>query len=237
LSGFLRFLLFTALLVGLVVFLVVPLVAGPLLTTMAREAGLEGDDVRISLDLFGPSLLDGRAQSVRVQATEVRVPRALIGGMDVTLEAVSFGDRSFENVTGTLTDLRVTGPGGEEIVVDSVTLSGPSQETLARGRLPAAQAEVLIERAIEDSGFAVDSVDLGSGVVTVIRNGVSGDGTLRVAGSALLLESGITEPLVLLAPAPSESWRLADVRIDQAEMTVDLTLDAAAFWEEVPGAG
>ena len=236
LAGFLRFLLFTALLVALVIFIVVPLAAGPLLSSMARDAGLEGDDVRVSLDLFGPSLFDGRAHGLRVQATEVRVPRAVIGELDVTLQGVSFADRSFESVNGTLTGLEVSGPGGEPLVVESVTLSGPSDDTLARGRLAAGEAETLIERAIEDAGLPVDAVRLGSGVVTVTRDGISGDGTLRVAGGALLLESEFTEPLVLLAPAPSESWRLAQVDIDPAAMTVDLTLDAAEFWEDVPGA-
>lgn len=235
-ATFLRFTVFALLLVALVVFLVVPLVVGPILTSMVRQAGLEGDDVTVSVDLLGPAILSGRAEGLRVRATDVRVPRAVIDSLDVTLHGVSIFDRSFRTVRGTLAGLEVQGPEGEPVHVASVDLDGPADAALARGRLDAPEAERLIRRAIEDAGVTVDDVWLRDDSVRVSLGDNWAEGRLRVAGGSLVLENDLTEPLLLLTPAPSEPWRLDAVRVEPTALTLDLILDTRSFWAQVSGA-
>jgi hypothetical protein len=229
-----RFVAFLVIAVGVLVFIVVPLVAGPILTGMARDAGFRG--ATVSLDLFGSSILSGRAPGVRLQGSDVTIPHGTVASLDVTLHDVGL-DRSFSSISGELHRLELSAPGGRRIRVESVTLDGPADAALARGTLDAEQAGALVRLAIEDAGFSVDEVRLRDGSIQVRRSGISAEGSLRVAGGALLLETAILEPLVLLAPAPSESWRLEDVTVASTGMTVDVIVDAAALAKGLPAAG
>lgn len=224
-TGLIKFAVFSAALIALLVFVVIPVVAGPLISGLARDAGLVGDDVEVSVDLLGPGIISGRAPSVRFQGNEVVVSRAVIGRVDLTLTEVSFSDRSFETVSGTLYEVRVTGPGDVAIVVDVIDLEGPAQATRATGRLDRPESEALVREIARQAGLDVDDVILGDGLITIQQGGQSVDARLRVAGDALILDPAGVEPIVLLAPAPSESWRLSDVVITPEGMTVDLTVD------------
>jgi len=84
----------------------------------------------------------------------------------------------------------------------------------------------LVREIAGQAGVAVDAVTLRDGSLTIERDGQATQAQLRVAGDALILEPAGTDPVVLLAPAPSESWRLRDVRITPAGMMVDVTVDA-----------
>lgn len=226
LTGIIKFAAFSAALIALLVFVIIPVAAGPIISGVLRDAGVVGDDMDVSVDLLGPSILSGRAPSVRLRADDVEVPRAVIGHIDVTLTEVSVSDRSFESISGTLHDVRVTGPGGTALVVEDIDLDGPAEATRATGRMDRPESEALVREIAQQAGVDVEEVSLGEGSLTIEHGGRATEAHLRVAGDALILETAGADPVVLLAPAPSESWRLRDVRITPDGMTVDLTVDA-----------
>lgn len=224
-AGLIKFAAFSAALIALLVFVVIPVVAGPIISGLARDAGLAGDDVEVSVDLLGPSILSGRAPSVRFQGSAVAVPRAVIGRVDLTLTEVALSDRTFETVSGTLSEVRVTGPGDVAIVVETIDLEGPAEATRATGRLDRPESEALVQEIASQAGVEVVDVTLDDGFITFEQGGQTVDARLRVAGDALILDPVGVEPIVLLAPAPSKSWRLSDVVITPLGMTIDLTID------------
>ncbi len=226
LTGLIKFGAFSTVLIALLVFVIIPVVAGPMISGIVRDAGVQGDDLDVSVDLFGPSILTGRAPSVRVQADDVEVPRAVIGRVDVTLTDVSVPDRSFASISGTLDDVRVTGPGGLALVVQTIDLEGPAEATRATGSMDRTGSEALVREIAGQAGVQLDEVTLGEGSLTVEQDGRATEAQLRVAGDALILDAEEADPVVLLAPAPSESWRLKDVRVTPDGMVVELTVDA-----------
>lgn len=225
-TGLIKFAAFSAALIALLVLVVIPVVARPIISGLVRDAGVLGDDVDVDVDLFGPSIFRGRAPAVRIQADGVEVPHAVIGRVDVTLTDASATDRTFESISGTLQDISVTGPGGVAMMVDSIDLEGPAEATRATGRMDRSRSEALVREIAGQAGLVVDGVTLNDGSLDIKRDGQVTRAELRVAGDALILDTADADPLVLLAPAPSESWRFSDVRITEAGLTVDLTVNA-----------
>lgn len=224
-TGLVKFVVFSAVLIALLVFVVIPVVAGPIISGLVREAGVVGDDLEVSVDVFGPGILTGRAPSVRLQANDVEVPRAVVGRVDVRLTDVSASDRRFESISGTLWDVHITGPGGLPLVVESIELEGPAGATRATGRLERSESESLVRQIADQAGVDVDQVSLSDGTVTLRQDGQAAEARLRVAGDTLILERADASPVVLIAAAPSESWRLQDVRVTPDGLVVDLTVD------------
>lgn len=212
--------------VSLLVFVLVPMAAGMLLGSVARDAGLGGQDVNVSVNLLGPGLLSGRAESVNVQGDNVSVPHGVIGHLDLTLGDVSLADRSFSTLSGHLTDVRLTGPTGS-VLVQTVVLSGPSNHTRANGSVSAVEARKLVMQVAETVGVPVDSVQLKDGSLTLVSGGHRTSGTLRIAGSALVLDRPGTQSTVLFAPAPSEGWQLQSVTVTPDGIQLGLSVDAA----------
>ena len=234
-AGLIKFTLFCAVLLAVLVLVVVPLVTGPIITSALRDAGLDDEDVTVSVDFFGPSLLTGRAPAVHLQAQDVAVPHGVIGRVDLTLHEVGVSDRSFRSVTGHLEDIVVTGPGGVPFTVDSVELEGPAEATRARGRIGSDSATRLMEQVAREAGVPVDRVRLRDDGLVIEHGGTSVDVDLRVDGDALILDRPGAPPTVLLSPAPSESWRLEDVRVSEDGLRLDLTVDARELADEVAG--
>lgn len=234
--GLIKFSVFSTLLVAVLVLIAIPLLAGPLLEGIARDAGLEGDRVEVSVNLLGPSLLSGRAPEVRVRADEVALPRGVIGRLDLTLHGVSPASRTFESVTGHLEDVRVSGPGGANVRVRSVQLEGPARSTRARAELSKEDSEQLVAQVARDAGLQVDRVRLEAGRILLGRGDGDTEARFRVAGAALILETDSSQEIVI-APAPSEPWRLEDVRITQDGLEIELTVDSLRLAEVVRLAG
>jgi len=235
LTGLVKFAAFSVALIALLVFVVIPVVAGPIISGLVRDAGVVGDDLEVSVDVFGPSILTGRAPSVRLQANAVEVPRAVIGRVDVRLSEVSAADRGFESISGTLWDVHVVGPGGLPMVVESIELEGPAEATRATGRLERSESESLVREIAEQAGVDVDQVSLGDGTVTLRQGGQSMEARLRVAGDTLILARADASPVVLIAAAPSESWRLRDVRVTPDGLVVDATVDMRDLATQLTG--
>jgi hypothetical protein len=226
LAGLLRFALFAAVLIALLVFVGLPLVGQALLSAAVRDAGIQAEDVDVSVDLLGIGILSGRAPSVHLVADDVNVSRAMIGHVDLTLRDVSISDRTFVSVTGRLDDVIVTGPQGRPFAVDTIELEGPAESTRARGHIGPDEAAEFVEHVARDAGLDLDGVTLAGDHVVLEKDGTSTDAALRVDGDALILDRAGSEPIVLLAPAPSEDWSLQDVRVSPDGLRIDVNLDA-----------
>jgi hypothetical protein len=227
-ASVLRFVLFAGLMVGLLLFVVVPIAAGPIVGGMVRQAGFPGQDVDVSVDLFGPALFSGRAQTVHLQADDVAVPHGNVGRLDLTLSGVSVSDHSFQSVSGTLHDVMVNGPDGVSISVRTVDLHGPATRAMARGKIDTADAERMVRDVAAGAGVDIDSVELRDGGLRIKSGGNTSDARLRVAGRALILDQD-GKSTVLVAPATSEDWHLDGVSIGPDGIQVDLEVDAQAL--------
>lgn len=227
-ASLLRFALFAAVVVGLLVFVALPLIGGPILGSMVRDAGFSGQDLRVDVNLVGGGILSGRAQSLHVQARNVSVPHGVVGNMDLTLDDVSAVDHSFSGVSGTLSNVQMRGPHGIPFVVSTVNLDGSASQTQARGTIAGPDAERLVRAAATAAGVRVDSVQLGQGDLKISSGGRTTDAHLRVAGRALILDQG-GRSTVLVAPAPSEDWHLEGVSVTPGSIQVDLEVDVSAL--------
>lgn len=221
--------------VTLLAFVIAPLAANMLAGSAARDAGLTGDGVQVSVNLLGPAILSGRAESVNVQGNNVNVPHGSVGHLDVTLGNVSLSDHTFSTVSGELTDLTLNGPGGP-IVVGNVDLCGPSSRTRAKGTISAPEARKLVKNVAVSVGLVVESVQLKDGSLALVSSGQKIDASLRVAGGALVMDRPGEQPTVLFAPATSDAWQLQSVIVSAAGIQLAFSVDAASLAQSL-GAG
>lgn len=232
---FLRFVGFFVLLVAFLGLVVVPLVAGPILTGMVRDMGLKSDTLRVSVELFDPLLFVGRARAVHVTADAVDVSPAGIGALDLTLGGVSFFQRSWQTVDGELQDVSLT-TGGERFVVGSVRVSGEAATASATARLTGPELEGIVKFAASRQGVTVDDVLLSNEGVRVVIGGIEGAARIEVRGGALVLIAGPQGVAVpLLQPQPSDAWRLEEAWISDEAVNVRGVVDTTRLASAVTG--
>ncbi len=222
--------------VSLLVFVIVPVAAGMLLSSIASDAGLGGAGMKVSVNMLGPGLLSGHADTVNVQGDNVDVPHGVVGHLDVTLGDVSLSDHSFSTVSGQLTDVTLKGPSGS-VVVQSVDLSGPSNHMRATGTVSLSEAKNLVKQVAVNVGVAVDSVQLKNGSLTLVSGTQHTDASLRIMGHALVLDRPGQQSTVLFAPAPSEDWQLQSVSITADGIQLGLSVDAAKLAHALDSGG
>jgi hypothetical protein len=221
----LRFLAFFVLVVGLLVYLVLPAVASPLLTQYVRDMGVRADTLNVTVDTFDPALLSGRAARLRVEGTNVEIGRARVGELDVTFGNVSLFDRSFQSLSGQLDDVLVAG-GGISAAATEVNVLGPADRASATGRFDDTQSEDMVKVAAQRVGVTLDDAQLVDGGLRLTLNGIEVGAGISVQGGALVLHTGIGEPVVLLQPATSDPWRLEEAYVSPSGITVRGTVDA-----------
>lgn len=216
------------LLVSLLVFVVLPAVASPLLTQMLRERGLRGDDLNVSVAYFDPALLTGRADEITVRGRNVELPPALVGDLELRFGDVSLSERTFESIRGTLHDVRLAA-GGLTVNVSAVEVDGPADAATASGEFDAVATQQLVEHAARRAGLPIDSVNLVDGGLRLRLGSLETTAGIAVAGGALILEPGVGQPVVLLQPAPSDPWRLTEAFVSPRGVTVIGALDATTL--------
>lgn len=221
--------------VSLLVFVLVPVAAGMLFGAMARDAGINGDGVEVSVNLLGPGILSGHAESVRLTGDNVNVPHGVVGHLDLTLGDVSLAERTFSTVSGRLTNVTLNGPAGAIVVIDSVQLEGPANRARAIANVSAAEASKVVKSVATTAGVPVDSVQLKDGSLTIESHGMRTDAVLRVAGAALVLDRAGATSAVLLAPAPSEDWQLQSITVTPGGIRLGLNVDAARLARAMSG--
>jgi hypothetical protein len=232
-AGFVRFICFFGVLVAVLGLVVLPLVAGPILTGMVRNMGVRSDTLRVSVELFDPLLVIGRPRAVHMAATGVDLSPAGIGSFELTLGGVSLFDRTWQTVDGELRDISVT-TGGETFTVGSVRVNGDADAAQATARLSAPEIEELIRYAARREGLPLDDVELTDEGVRVTIDGVEGNGRVEVRGGALVLLPGTgTGGIPLLQPAPSDAWQLEEAWISDDAVNVRGIVDTTRLARQV----
>ena len=233
-AGFLRFAAFAVVLVGLLVFVVVPAIASPVLTQVVRDLGVEADDLEVTVESFDASLLVGRTEHLRIRGSNVEVPPARVGRLDLTFGRVSFLDRTFETIHGQLQEVSVRAS-GLSLTVATVSVDGPAGSADATARLTAAESEQLIVLAARREGITVDGVRLSDGRLVVRAAGVESRAGIAVQGGALVLEPERGQPVLLLQPVPADPWRLTEAWVDGDGIAIRGVVDAARVARRLPG--
>jgi hypothetical protein len=232
-GGFLRFLAFFAVLAAVLVLVVAPLVAGPLLTQMVRDQGVRSTNLAVSVALFDPTLLLGRSRSMHISADDVELSPATVGSLELTLGDVSFFDQTWQRVDGEIRDIRLT-TGGQTFAVDTLTVDGPADAANATVRLSADETEALIRFAAEREGLRVDDVRFSDTGVRVGLAGVQADAQLDVRGGALVLVSPTGDGgVALIQPAPSDPWQLSEAWVSDEGLNLRGVVDTTQLVESV----
>jgi hypothetical protein len=221
-----RFVVFFIVVVGLLVFLVLPTMLSPLLTQFVRDMGVRADDLNVTVDAFDPALFSGRAVRLRVEGTNVEIGRTRVGDMDVTFGNVSIFDRSFETLNGQLDDV-VVASGGASAGAVQVNVLGPADNASATGQFDDAQSEAMVKLAAKRAGVTLDSARLVDGGIQLTLGGVEVAAGISVEGGALVLRPRIGEPILLLQPNTSDPWRLSEAYVSPSGITVRGTIDAS----------
>jgi hypothetical protein len=234
-GGFLRFLAFFAVLAAVLLFVVVPLLAGPFLTQMVRDTGVRSNSLQVSIALFDPTLLLGRSRSMHIAADEVDMSPASVGAIKLTLGGVSFFDQTWETVDGEMRDIRLT-TGGHTFEVDTLTVDGPANAANATARLSAEETEELIRFAAEREGLRIDDVKFSDDGVRVSLRGVDAEAQLDVRGGALVLvqprgQGGVA----LIQPAPSDPWQLSEAWVSDDGLNLRGVVDTTRLVEGLAG--
>jgi hypothetical protein len=227
-AGFLRFVAWFSLLVAGFVLVGLPLLVGPLLANTVRDMGVRADSVDVSVALFDPGLIFGRSRQVTIAATNVDMAPATIGSFQLGLGNVDYFERSFDSVTGELTDVRLV-MGNDVVSAASATVAGTADAATVTAHFAADQVARLIKVAAAHNGFRLDDVEVTNTGVRVTVRGIAADARLSVRGGALLLDPGVGGPQVLLQPKPSDPWRLTDVWFSEGGMNLGGTVDIASI--------
>jgi hypothetical protein len=228
----LRFVVFFALVAGLLTFVLLPAAISPLLTQYVRDMGLKADDLQVSVDTFDPAILSGRAGSVRVYATNVEIGRATVRQLDLTFDDVSFFDRSFRSVDGQMDDVMVAG-GGVSAQASQVSVAGPAGQATATGQFDSQESEDLVKAAARRVGVSLDGAQFVNGGLRLTSHGISVNAGISVEGGALVLRPAIGDPILLIQPQTSDPWQLDEAFVTPSGITVRGTVDAARFADAV----
>jgi hypothetical protein len=224
-GGFFRFLAFFAVLAAVLVLVVAPLAAGPLLTQTVRDQGVRSSNLAVTVALFDPTILLGRSRSMHVSADDVEMSPATVGSVELTLGDVSFLDQTWARVDGEMRDIRVT-TAGQTFAVDTMTVDGPADAANATVRLSADETESLIRFAAQREGLRVEDVQFSDTGVRVALLGVEADARLEVRGGALVLVPPTGQGgVALIQPAPSDAWQLSEAWVSDEGLNLRGTVD------------
>ncbi len=224
---FLRFVVFFVLLIGAFVLVVLPLLVGPILAGAVRGAGLDAATLNVSVALFDPTLLLGKSRKVTLTASGVDVSPAHVGNLSLSLGNTSFFDRTFQTVSGDLSDVIVSVNSTDDVHVDDISVEGPANAASATAHLSAADTDRLIRLAGQRAGINIDEVTVGDSGVTVKIKGIESNVQLTVSGGALVLDPGVGGAIVLLQPAPSDPWSLQEAWVSADGLNVRALVDVA----------
>jgi hypothetical protein len=224
--NFLRFLLLFVVMAALLAVVAVPILSSPFLTQMLRDAGVRGGELNVSVGMFDPALFTGRAREIRIEGRGVALGPATAGGIDLTLHNASFFERSFESASGNLRDVHVTA-GGIRLEVARVEIDGPAEAADVVGHFTPDQGEEIVRQAADRAGVELDAVELVDGGLQVTIAGITARAGVAVEGGALVLRPGAGPSILLVAPVPTDPWRLTEAWVSPDGITVRGVVDAA----------
>jgi hypothetical protein len=215
--GCLSFLLFTAVLIGVVAWLALRPLAGALIDVGLSASGFHGQNTTVNVAADPPlELVLGRADSVAVESVSVTSGPLSADRLAITLHDVSLVDRSAAIARGTITGVTLRQPTGADIHVAQIDLDGPPHAAEARLLVSEMEVRARAVAALGAAGLAVSDIRLAAPdtlVVTALGHelratlAVDADGAigLRVPGFAAV---------ALVAPPPGLPIRFHSVSVE-----------------------
>lgn len=201
---------------------ILPPAIGTLTQGALVAAGVDADTTTVTVSADPPlRLLTLRADSIRIQATNLTYRGLRSTSADISLRDVALTERSFKTIDGTLKGVRFKLETGPELGVAVIRLSGPASRIQATMTIPAVDAEALAVASVEGAiGITPRSVKLTGpdrvevdvgGLAVAARLGLREDG-------ALMLEAPGSSPIGSIAlvvpgqdlPFRIESFEIAD---------------------------
>ncbi|NJD28807.1 MAG: DUF2993 domain-containing protein [Chloroflexi bacterium] len=224
--SFLGFVVFVAVLVAVLVFVVGPVVARPVLEALIRDAlPFESETVSVSVDV-GPSLLGGEVDAVTVSGRDLQGADGSIGTLDLTVRGFSIVSRTFEASAGRLEDVQVRLEDGTATSIDLVELSGPSDAVAATATIDAVATEGLIRSKLAERGIVPERVQLVSGAVEVTAGGLTVAAALESRdGGLYFVPEQLVPEVVLWAPGTTDPWRITDAGVSEQGLVIEATVN------------
>ena len=226
--NFLRFVIFFAVIAALLAVVAVPALSAPFVTQTVREAGVRGGELKASIGFFDPALFTGRARQLRIEGRDLTLGPATAGGVDLTLEDVSVFERTFGGVRGNLRDVDMTA-GGVRVQAARIEIDGPSSAANIAGHFTPDQGEEIVRQAAAHAGVRLDAVELVDGGLRVTLAGLTTGAGVAVEGGGLVLRPTGGPTILLLAPVPTDPWRLTEAWVSPQGITVRGVVDAAVL--------
>jgi hypothetical protein len=232
--GCLSFIALVVVLVGALVWFAGPAVAGGLASAGLAAAGFRGTDTTVDVEANPPfELLGLRADSVRIRSSQASLGEVEAGRVDVTLEDVDLGSRTFGSLDGTLAGVTIAAD-GPDLRVATVLLSGPHDDAAARLMIDRTEVEALVTAAIETASgrgptaialsapdrlrFAVAGMTIGARLEVDERGGI-----------VLRPDSGPLPTVDVFRPPSGVPLKLQAVVVTPAGLELRGRLDAGAL--------
>jgi hypothetical protein len=229
----LSFLVFVALLVGVIAWFGLPALAGGGVQLALTASGFRGDGTTIDVRADPPTnLLGGHADRVVVRSRGVTSGPLSAATVELTLDDVALFDRRAAAVAGALETVTLADSPGSTVAVERIDLSGPSDGADARLRIAPAEVRRRAFAALGALGLAISDVALEApNVLAVTALGRTVRGTLVVdpAGALAVTLPGIVD-VALVAPPAGLPIRFRSVAVgSDRTLVVDATIDLRAL--------
>jgi hypothetical protein len=212
-------------------------IAGPTLARSLVAAGLAASGFSaatqtITIAADPPlELLGGHADAVGIDATGVSVAGIQAGSVAITLRSVSLIDRSYEAVSGRLTDVTASS-GGTTVRLTRVDVSGPAASASATIQIPGAEIADRIREGIRDF-VALEPTSVRFAAPDAVTIELGGE----ALGARLLIDAegrlvididpaiGGSSPIVAFDPTAFPGLRLSSVSVATGYVIVEGTMD------------
>jgi hypothetical protein len=214
--GCLTFLLFVAILVGAIAWVGAATAGSAGITAALAASGLSGTDTKVTVTANPPlELVSLHADSVRVQTKDAQWNDLRAATLDLTLDDVSLGSRSFASIKGRLTGVQMTSA-GTTLSSGLVTLTGSSTKATATISVaPGAVSALAMDAAERTTGTRPSKVTLSPPdklALIVGDTAVAGRLAIDSGGALVALVQGVGT-VQLLAPDARNPFTFTSVTV------------------------
>jgi hypothetical protein len=226
--SFLGFLILVALLVGVLAFAVLPIAGPGLVSAVIRGMPpLAGQNVTVSTQIDAAGLLRGEIGRIDVAGPSIAVDSASANDVTVSVDGLSFIDRSFGNLDARATSVVINQPDGTFVELDDVRMFGSSETLDAVGQIPADEVIRLLTLRLAVAGMPVDAIRLEPGAIIVTVAGQEIESHLSISGDSVVLTPAGGLPPVTVSAGVVEPWRLIGLDVAPAGINVQARLTGA----------
>lgn len=228
--SFIGFVVFLALLIAVLVLVVAPLAARPLIATLVRDA-LPIDEGAVTVDVdVGLALLSGEVDALAIAGRDLRSGEATIGLLQVELTGFDLFSRAFRVIDGRLEDVEVQLADGTAVSLERIEVSGPSDALWAKASLDAAAVELLVRSKLAEQGIRPDAVRLGTRSIEVVAQDVTIRARFDVHdGGLFLVPDRLIEPFAVLEYGQADPWLVTAATLAPSGLMVEATTQQEAM--------